>query len=337
MLSKEKTKDKIRGNFLGVAIGDSLGKPVEMCKPDYIIEKYGRIEDYQDCSSHKYFKNDHKGTTTDDWQLTKAVARAMITTGQFDLDEIAAEHVKEFKTTVAGWGGSTKEAVARIVEGTHWKESGKSDKENRGLGNGVCMKVSPAGLYMALTNPQCDDPPWRDHIQNIADLAIMTHYTSIAVTSGLAHAFATLKCFSVTPETFDKKSFVNIIVGAAQMGRQYCPGTLKDDMQTRFEKLYKDYAPLGILDTEEFGGGSCYVYDSLPFTYAWFLRNPQSIDSLYDCVSGGGDADSNGSMLAGLLGALHGQSIFPKHLIDGLKNKDEVIEIADQFYERFCK
>ena len=327
-------QDKVRGNFLGVAIGDALGKPVEMCKPQAIIEKYGRIEDYQDCSSHKYFDNDHKGTTTDDWQLTKAIARAFIKTGKFDLDEIAVEHGKEFAISVRGWGGSTREAVARIVEGTHWKEAGKTEKENRGTGNGVCMKASPAGLYMALTNPKCDNPPWDEHVQNIADMAIMTHQTSIAVTSGLAHAFATLKCFSVTPETFDKKSFVNIIVGAAQMGRQYCPGTLKDDMQTRFEKLRRDYAPMGILD--DFGGGTCYVFDSLPFTYAWFLRNPNSINSLYDCVSAGGDADTNGSMLAGLLGALHGTSIFPPHLIDGLKDKDEVLEIADQFYEKFA-
>ena len=330
-------RDKVRGCFLGTAVGDALGKPVEMCKPQHIAEKYGRITDYQDCSSHKYFDNDHKGTTTDDWQLTKAVARAMITTGKFDLDEIAVEHGKEFAVSVRGWGGSTREAVARIVEGVHWKEAGKTDQENRGLGNGVCMKASPAGLYMALTNPQCNNPPWDEHIQNIADMAIMTHYTSIAVTSGLAHAFATLKCFAATPETFNKESFVAVIIGAAQLGRQYCPGTLKDDMQTRFEKLKVKYEPAEIIDPEEFGGGSCYVFDSLPFTYAWFLRNPNSIETLYDCVSAGGDADSNGSMVGGLLGALHGESIFPQHLVDGLKNKDEVLEVADQFYERFAK
>jgi hypothetical protein len=67
-------------------------------------------------------------------------------------------------------------------------------------------------------------------------------------------------------------------------------------------------------------------------TYAFFLKNPSSIDSLYDCVSAGGDTDSNGSMLAGLLGALHGTGIFPQHLVDGLVEKEEVLAIADQFY-----
>ena len=333
-MNKEKIKDKIRGNFLGVAVGDSLGKAVEMCTPQHIAEKYGRITDYLDCSSHKYFKNDHKGTTTDDWALTKAIARAMISTGKFDLDEIAAEHVKEYKISVGGWGGSTREAVGRIAEGVHWSEAGKSDIKNRGLGNGVAMKASPAGLYMALVNPECENPPWDEHIQNIADMATMTHYTSIGVTSGLAHAFATLKCFSVTPETFDSNAFVNVIIGAAQIGRQYCPETLNDDMQVRFEKLRKSYSPMGII--EDFKG-SCYVYDSLPFTYAWFLRNPNSIESLYDCVSAGADADSNASMLAGLLGVLHGTSIFPQHLIDGLKEKDEVFDVADKFYKTFVK
>ena len=330
-------QDKIRGNFLGVAIGDALGKPVEMCKPQHIAEKYGRITEYLDCSSHKYFENDHKGTTTDDWQLTKAVARAMITTGRFDLDEIAVEHAKEFAVSVRGWGSSTREAVQRIVEGVHWKEAGKTDQENRGVGNGVCMKASPAGLYMALTNPQCNNPPWDEHVQNIADMAIMTHYTSIAVTSGFAHAFATWRCFESTPKSFHKGLFVDAMIECAKLGRTFCPGTLKDDIQTRFEKLRREnYTPQEIIDPELFGGGTCYVFDSLPFTYAWFLRNPNSIESLYDCISAGGDTDSNGSMIGGLLGALHGASIFPQHLIDGLENKDEVLEVADQFYERFA-
>src|SRR4051812_41042387 len=102
MLTKKQIKDKVLGNFIGVAIGDALGKPVEMCKPEDIVKKYNRIEDYQDCSSHKYFDNDQKGTTTDDTQLTLAIARAFIKTGKFDLDEIAAQHCEEFKISVRG-------------------------------------------------------------------------------------------------------------------------------------------------------------------------------------------------------------------------------------------
>lgn len=326
-------KDKVRGNFLGVAIGDALGKPVESLSAGFIAEKFGRVTDYISNSSHKWFSEDQAGTTTDDWQLTKAVAKAMIATGKFDLDEIAREHVAEFKISVRGWGESTRESVANIAHGIHWKEAGKTDKAGRGTGNGICMKVSPAGLFMALTNPVCANPPWQEHVSNIANLGLMTHRTCLAVTSGLSHAFATFKCFTSEPETFDSESFCKMLLGSATLGRQYFPETIKDDFQTRFEKLSGDLTTEEIIT--EFGGGSCYVYNSLPFTYAFFLRDPHSIEVLYDCISAGGDTDSNGSMLAGMLGALHGMEIFPEHLIEGLKEKDEVLAIADEFYETF--
>ena len=326
-------RDKIRGCFMGTAIGDSLGKPVESLTPKYIAETFGRIEKYLDCSSHKYFENDDKGTTTDDWQLTKAIAKAFINTGKFDIDEIAKEHVEEFKISVRGWGGSTRESIQRISEGVPWSEASRTDKPNRGTGNGVCMKVAPIGLYMGLTNPDLSEDLWEEHIRNIIGVAGMTHRSAIAVSSGICHSLAVLKCFMSDPkEEVHKKLFLQTIIGGAIMGNRYYPTTLKDDIKDRFEKLNKTYTPEEII--EKFNG-SCYVYDSLPFTYAFFLRNPNSINSLYDCVNAGGDTDTNCSMLGGMLGAYHGMNIFPDHLIDGLKCKDEVLNIADQFYEKF--
>ena len=336
-MNKDLARDKIRGCFLGTAIGDALGKPVECETPARIAEKFGRVETYLDCSNHKYFQNDDKGTTTDDWQLTKAIAKAFITTGKFDLDEIAKEHVEEFKVSVRGWGGSTRESVQRISEGVHWGESGKTTEPNRGTGNGICMKVAPVGIYMGLVNPDLNPELWEQHIKNIIGVSAMTHRTAIAVASGICHSLAILKCFMTDPnEEFHKKLFVQTICGGAIMGNSYFPTTLKDNIKNRFEMLSKDYTPEEIMDPALFGGGSCYVYDSLPFTYAFFLRNPNSITSLFDCINAGGDTDTNGSMIGGMLGALHGMSIFPKHLVDGLKCKDEVMEISDQFYDKFC-
>lgn len=329
-------QDRIRGCFLGIAIGDALGKAVETMTAKEIKEKYGRITDYVSNSEHKWFSADKKGTTTDDWQLTKATAQGFIYTGEFNMGAIAAEHHKEFLVSVAGWGASTRESIANIADGMNWKESGKTDKPNRGTGNGVCMKAAPIGIYMHMLNPQCANPRWNEDINKIVEFSAMTHRTSIAVTSGLAHVFATMKCLSSNPKNFNKKSFIEVVTGAASMGKQFFPETLKDDMGNRFEKLKESTEWNEDKIIEEFGGGTCYVYDSLPFTYAFFLREPLSIESLYDCVSAGGDTDSNGSQLAGLLGALHGTSIFPKHLVDGLVEREEVLAVADKFYERLA-
>lgn len=335
MTKNSPLRSKIRGTFLGLAIGDAIGKAVETWTPQQIVEKHGRIEKYLDCAGHKWFDGDKIGTWTDDTQLSLAVARGLIESEDFDLNFIAKEHVKEYLKCVLGWGGSTKEAVQRLSDGVHWSEAGFTDIPGRGTGNGVCMKVAPIGLFMALTNPDCKDPPWNDHIIKIVQLSTMTHRTSLAITSGLAHSFAILKCLITSPTAFDKFSFVRMMQASADMGKNFLPETIKDDLSVRFKLLENDYAPLGILDPEVFGGGSCYAYDSLPFTYAWFLRNPTSIESLYNCVSGGGDTDTNGSMLGSLLGALNGEEIFPAHLVEGLDRREEIMEVADKFCEKF--
>lgn len=341
-------RDKVRGCFLGVGIGDALGKPVEMNTAEFIQETYGRVTEYLSSSTHKYFAGDMAGTWTDDTQLTLAVARAFNRDGKFDMDAIVEEHTVEFMNTVAGWGRTTKDAVAKLVEDGNWKESGKhatfggmtvdelaaAGKRPRGAGNGVAMKVAPVAIYMAATNPACDEPAWGESLQKLAQFSAMTHYTSMGVTSGLAQAFAVFKCLQSTPENFDVQSFIKSVQSAGVMGRRYLPETITDDdLANQFQHLDKfdEYYPERIV--EELKGG-CYIYESLPFTYMFFVRNPNDVESLYDCVSAGGDTDSNGSMLASLLGALHGQSVFPESLVEGLDQKDLILDTADELCDK---
>lgn len=165
----------------------------------------------------------------------------------------------------------------------------------------------------------------------------MTHPTSMAVSSCLAHTFASFRCMVSDPDAFNIKTFVTTVVNASEIGKQYYPETMNaDDITERF-KLLETITPKTKTEEiiEKFGKGSYYVYNSLPFTYAFLVRNPTSIEELYDCASAGGDTDSNASMLGALLGALNGTSIFPKELVDGLDRKNEIIKVADAFSERF--
>ena len=327
-------RDKVRGCFLGLAIGDALGKPVEGLPASLIEREFGRITSYFNLPDHEDFDGQPPGTYTDDTQLSLAVARGLIAAGGFDLDAIAKEHCAEFHKSVAGWGDTTREAVARIVAGTHWSQAAETDKPRRGTGNGVAMKVAPVGLYMALTNPTCAQPQWTEDIDKLAKLATMTHATSMAVTSGLAQAFAVLTCFRSEPETFNLKGFIRAITEAGRKGRRYLSETITDDLGDRLGLLerHEEYTPARIIN--EFRG-SPYAYESLPFTLMFFVRNPLSINALFDVVSSGGDADTNGSMVGALLGALHGTALFPAHMVDGLRDREAVVEVADRFFETF--
>ncbi|MBI2633668.1 MAG: ADP-ribosylglycohydrolase family protein [Parcubacteria group bacterium] len=52
-------------------------------------------------------------------------------------------------------------------------------------------------------------------------------------------------------------------------------------------------------------------------------------------VNAGGDTDTNGSIVGSLLGALKGVSVFPKHLIDGLWQKEKILDTANRFCDTF--
>ena len=132
------------------------------------------------------------------------------------------------------------------------------------------------------------------------------------------------------------EEFISSVVSASEQGKRYFPDTAGgDDLSVRLKQLQE----LAAAETQQLvaacGGGSCYVYDSLPFSYAYFLKNPFSSEALIEVVNAGGDTDSNGAMVGALLGALHGTDIFPQHLIDGLKGKEQIIDAVDRFCERF--
>ncbi len=324
-------RDKVAGMFLGVAIGDALGMPAEGCAAHEIAARFGRLDRYQPVSGHQWLGDLPMGATTDDWQLTRAVAEGMIQASGLDMDAAAAWHVKAFREGVRGWGPTTHESVAALARGTHWSQSGRTDKPNRGSGNGVCMKVAPVGAYLAATSPDGNIENAAGVACFLADLARMTHDTSLGVTSGLCQAAAVCECLRSDPAGFRVESFVRTVVAAARHGQQFLtPPAGVDDLSQRLTVLW-DHGRYDMARIATDLKGSSHVCESLPFTYMFFVRNPHSIESLYDCVSAGGDTDSNGSMLASLLGALHGAAIFPKHLVEDLPQRATVLDVAHRF------
>lgn len=321
-------KDKIRGMFLGVAIGDALGMPFESKAYD-VVKKVKKRENYR---SGRFKK---AGTWTDDTQLTIAVAKAILTAGEFNMDAIATEHITAYKKSVAGWGSTTREACKRLESGINWKESGDfQGNERRGLGNGIPMKCAPLAAYYYLSLKL------GTFTQNVVDFTAMTHQTSIAVSSCLAHVTALLDCLGTTPEVFDTKVFLKKIARASEIGRSYYAESFKDDLTERLKGLLPLYEnPKLLYDDQhlvnEYGGGSCYVYNSLPMSYAFFIRSPFKIQGMVDAAYAGGDSDTNASFVGGLLGALGGEEVFPAHMKEGLDKAQDILSLADAVYTRF--
>lgn len=333
------TKNKIKGMFLGVFLGDVLGVPVEGFSADKIEKIYGKITSIVPPENHqKWLRNHKQGCYSDDCQLTIAVAEAMIDSDGIGDQEVAMNmqakrHIDALKATVAGWGRTTTSAVRKLANGEKWDVSGTIDatRVGSGMGNGVAMKISPIGAYAAI-----DDDHYGAAVNFTRKLNAMTHQTSVSASTGLAMMAAVAFCLKYEPNEFDESLFVNDVVGAAKIGKilDY-PHTLVDDVVVRLEQLEDHQSFNRDKIISEWKGG-CYCYDSIPFTLMFFIKNPMKLDTLFEIVNNGGDTDSNCSMAGGLIGALNGPEIFG----DLSKQADQeqlaqVMDLAERFADKF--
>lgn len=334
-------RSKITGMFLGIAIGDALGMPVETFSKSKILEKYSKVSKYEVPSNHKWFDGHEAGTITDDTQLTVAVAKSIIESNGLDMDSMAKFHVEALSETDAGWGNSTRYSIKNLKNGVHWKNSALKT-ENSGLGNGVAMKVSPISAYYVAQSIK--EKNYNKHIDQVTQFLCqfnnMTHCSHISLKSTGAMFAAFSYCLSEFDSfkigKMSECCFLYSCLNQHHENFNYDLLKLKDNLSTRIFNLFKDYSNYSENDiVNMYGEGKCYCYDSIPFSLYFFIKNPNSIDALFNVVNAGGDTDSNGSMVGGLLGALNGMEIFPQHLIDGLKCKDDIINLSNCFCDKF--
>ena len=334
-------RDKIVGMFLGIGIGDALGMPVESWPGKKIEETYGWVDTYLEPKDHKYFKGGKPGTWTDDTQLSLAVAEGMIES-PFNMKIQARKHIEAFKETTNGWGGTTRNAIRDLANGCSWQKSGQSGA-GRGKGNGVAMKLAPIAPFIRQIVESVKDEKERQKqllqaFTFVRNLTTMTHNTEMAVAASFGHVVVLLYCLM---ETDHIDGLAGKILAGAKQGIKYArvhglPVDDQDNILDRFALLEDAWDDNGDIEgtATKFGNLSCYCYDSVPGSHAFFLQSPSDISALYKVVNSGGDTDSTGSMVGALLGAYNGISVFPTYLIDGLDQKDKIIEVAEKICDK---
>lgn len=166
-----------------IAYGDAMGLPTETMSASEIAGRYGRLDHLIPPLHNPYYPgNFPAGTTSDDTQLSVAVAEGLLAADGFDIDAQAEAHLSAYhaitKTknykgewSVRGWGGSTTASMERMAAGMSPLESG----EPEGAGNGILMKMAPL-VYWQVAR-QIDEPTRR---QQYDELTTMTHDSEIA-------------------------------------------------------------------------------------------------------------------------------------------------------------
>lgn len=303
---------RVYRSLLGVTIGDALGMPYETLALRRILQITGDrpVLDMADAIQTRLADTAHlkAGMTTDDTQLTLAVAESLIRCHGFDLEDQARAHLEAYEASTFGWGGTTMEAMESLLAGRHpsipmppipTKPGGRP----KGRGNGVAMKIAPVAIWHALTQGRFSTEPL---LTDTLALGRMTHPDIRA--SIAAYAIAVIVAKNIVGDfngagPNEILDFVRAEVRVAEARCQFLPGgNDPDTVSGRLEAmrtLMDDYATL----VREVKPGFDAL-ESIPFSIGIYLRRLDNIEAaISEAATAGGDTDTNASMVGAMSGS----------------------------------
>ena len=228
-----------------------------------------------------------------------------------------------------------------------------------GTGNGVPMKISPFAAWYASPQARIFDPNDLYFNQQVVRHSAMTHFTDISAQAALVHTHAVYHCLFSGVDHYTNESLLDLIADqvwewgeekSRDSGMYYEMNSLRkhpteegDSLEDRMIWLFQNRSRINKVEQDEirerFGKGTCYVLDSLPFSYAYFLKCPFTPQSIFDVIEAGGDTDTNAKLVGEMVGALNGIEAFLdkdwKWTCDGLGQFQELMDAADLFCDTF--
>ena len=335
-------RERIKACLSGIMAGDAFGAPYEMKKPEEILAATGGNGPTELVSTEHARANETRtlkpGETTDDWLFTAAVAESLIRRGGFVLEDMALCQVEAYCRCPFGMGGTVSEALAsihkhfqreeakrrgmawlpfpperlsrkdldrwRIAEPRHFASPAQVRPENRGMGNGVAMKIAPLAIFRAVR----DGGRLDRLLSETMDLGRMTHGDVRASIAGYAIAAAIVKVLHRPITGHDSEEvdrFLHELILAVRGAEGIYQFVLPQDAPSVSSRL--DYMKSYFRDPEALRtqiGTASDVLESVPFAIGTFLRRPGNFRAaLQEAVSAGGDADSTAAMAGALIGA----------------------------------
>ena len=277
-------RDRVVGAFLGAAIGDALGMPVEGLSHVNVRTYYKGI---------KGLRADEKrgdlgaGQWTANTQRARAQARALAAAPTDSPDavaealaaEAAPDRRPEASGSAAAAAATALGAMARL----------------RGLG----------GLALAR---------WSERLLGPA-------FTPAHAVASAAQAVALRAALSQPAGAPDGPALLRAAADAAREAERLL-GT-GDAVSARLDALAPFLAETPLDLQERAGGTGSAADEAFPFAVAMVARAPELPEAtLLSAVNVGGDAASIGAVAGALLGALHGPGAFPADWLAGLEDAD---------------
>lgn len=130
---------RARGAFVGMAIGDALGAPVEFMTPHEIAARHGTLKEIVGGGWLRL----KPGQVTDDTQMSLCIARAVLAAGGWSLRGIADNFAAWLKSKPIDVGDTCRKGIRNYL----LKGELEVPSSQWGAGNGACMRMLPVALF----------------------------------------------------------------------------------------------------------------------------------------------------------------------------------------------
>lgn len=310
--------DRVLGCVLGGAVGDALGAPFEGLWSRSIPPAAELLADYAE------FEGFPRGQYTDDTQLTVATLQSIVRTGGVNPADIARSIARLWRSqVVVGPGGACTAAADRLLAGGHWSECGEQVGQ---AGNGTAMRTAALGLFFL--------PRSGELAEAVADVSLITHRDGRSVAGGVAVAAAARLLAAQPDVTAD--ALCGTVAGAMEPFHPQFAGLVAG--------LPAQLAgnPADVLDYVAWSGGPEREFDEViitPYVVPTVLASLWAItrfpgswcDAVAAVIGLGGDVDTLGAIVGGLMGARLGLGAIPDHLTRGVLHTNRLRVLAIRY------
>lgn len=288
-------EDRIVGCILGTAVGDAIGLPYEGLSRQRAGKLLGAPDRHRFCFG--------RGMVSDDTEHTCMVAQALID-AKGNAGEFQRLLARRFRWWLlgapAGVGLATLRATIRLWIGYSPERSGV-----RSAGNGPAMRAAILGVAI------------RDFDQLGEFVRVstrLTHTDPKAELGALAVALAArLASFREKITPYEYLDYLTDLIGTEDSELISLIAQAADSVNAG--KCTVAFAEsLGLAK-----GVSGYVYHTVPVAiHAWLSHQHDCRTAIMAVVQCGGDADSTGAIVGGIVGAGVGRHGIPQEWLDGL-------------------
>jgi ADP-ribosyl-[dinitrogen reductase] hydrolase len=295
-------KEKVLGGIMGLCIGDALGVPFEGVSRE-------------DMEKNPVKDLGGKAIWSDDSSLTLCLAESL--TGGFDLSDIGHKFVRwldeGYMTPEGesfGIGRTTYMAIDNIKKGKDSSCWGLKDEYSNG--NGSLMRILPVAFY-------CQKLDIDKRFELTSRVSAITHAHPRSIIGCCIYVQMAIGLLKGLDKREAYRNTMEIIRGYFEGNSQL----------SHFSRVL--FGDLSQASREDICSGG-YIIDTLQSGLWCLLRNDNYCDTVLDAVNLGRDTDTTAAVAGGLAGVMYGIKSIPRNWIDKLARKDDILRIAERFY-----